>query len=196
MIQISIDLALKITVLLLFLIWKYYWYITEKVADREKPKDLQKSSKSFLRRQITTIAGLFILLQMIGFDILPMTQSLLLQILGLLLVAVGASTGIYARKTLRTNWNHAHDFQIKRNHELITNGIYSYIRHPIYTGLILAVTGTELVIGSYLFIPFFMLATLLAVKQGRQEEEILRGHFGKKYEEYMKKTKMLFPYIF
>lgn len=189
------DFSIRFASLSFFIIWKYYWHITEKIADREKPKSSTYPKITFLRRESTTIIGLFILLQLIGWDIFPMSDNLAVQVFGMLLVGIGTGIGISARKTLRTNWNHAFEYQIKKKHELITQGIYAYIRHPIYAGLILAYLGIELVVQSYLFIPFFIITVALGIIQCKREEKILSKHFGGEYIKYMKKTKMLFPFL-
>ncbi|PIZ64449.1 hypothetical protein CO051_04815 [Candidatus Roizmanbacteria bacterium CG_4_9_14_0_2_um_filter_39_13] len=85
--QINIlDFGIKFASILFFVIWKYYWHITEKIADREKPKSSTYPKITFLRRESTTIIGLFILLQLIGWDIFPMSDNLAVQVFGMLLV--------------------------------------------------------------------------------------------------------------
>ena len=185
----------EIATIILFGFWKYYWHITEKAADHEKPKSNASSNKSFFRKNFTTIAGIVILLQFIGWDIFPIPDNALTQLLGVVLVFIGVIVGVSARKSLGANWNHAHEYQIKKNHELITSGIYAFIRHPIYTGLLISLVGAELVAQSYLFILFLIGGTYLAVIQGKQEEKILLAHFGTKYFDYMRRTKMLFPFL-
>ncbi|MBP9691091.1 isoprenylcysteine carboxylmethyltransferase family protein [Candidatus Woesebacteria bacterium] len=184
----------EIATIILFGIWKYYWHITEQIADREKPKN-STSKKSLLRKHFTTFAGFGLLLQFIGVRILPMPESVATQILGVVIVLVGVIIGISARKSLGTNWNHAYEYQVKKNHELITNGIYKYVRHPIYLGLLLSLVGAELVAKSYLFIPFLVIGLYLAVLQGKQEEKILLNHFGDEYKKYMKTSRMLLPFL-
>ena len=82
-----------------------------------------------------------------------------------------------------------------KNHTLITTGAYRYIRHPIYFGTNILLIGAELVAGSYIFI-FYCLLFLYDYYSARQEEQLLVQHFGKAYEDYQKKTRMLIPFIF
>ncbi|MBI5452967.1 isoprenylcysteine carboxylmethyltransferase family protein [Candidatus Gottesmanbacteria bacterium] len=103
---------------------------------------------------------------------------------------------VSARRVLGTNWAHAAEYQIKKDHELVTSGIYKYIRNPIYTGLVIAITGAELVAKSYLFIFFALFGFWVAYIQAKREEKILQEHFGKEYSDYMKKSKTLIPFIF
>ncbi|MDP4010880.1 MAG: isoprenylcysteine carboxylmethyltransferase family protein [Candidatus Roizmanbacteria bacterium] len=195
--QINIlNFGIRFASLSFFIIWKYYWHITEKIADREKPKSDTYPKITFLRRESTTIIGIFILLQLIGWEIFPMPENPAVQVIGMLLVGIGVTMAISARKSLGTNWNHAFEYQIKKKHKLITHGIYAYVRHPIYAGLILSYLGIELVVESYLFIPFFIITVTLGIIQCKREEKILSKYFGEEYTNYMKRTKMLVPLLF
>ncbi len=189
---------LKIFTVLLFIGWRAYWIITEKRADREKPKT-QANPPLFTKRKIMMYGLWFAILVifsqlLLDVSILPMQSNFLIELVGFLIVILGVGIAVIARAQLGTNWANAWEYQIKQRHKLITTGIYAYIRHPIYTGVALEIIGAELVAQSYLFL-FFFLAFLAAYKQGKLEEVILEKHFGKAYAEYKKKTKMLIPFI-
>jgi len=189
------DFSLRIITLLLFALWQGYWWITEKKADREKPKKHLKTKLSYVKRYgLHFIVYSIILLQVLGFPIF--TFNFNSQVLGLVLVVVGISISISGRIVLGTNWAHAAEYQIKKGQVLITNGIYRYIRNPIYTGLWFALTGAELVAKSYLFIIILFFGFWVAYSQAKREEKILEEYFGKEYLDYKKKSKMLIPFIF
>lgn len=190
------NLLIKSLAILLLLGWYWYWQVTEKVADTEKPKTKKPSLQTIMEAMSFRLVWVFIFLQFFGLKIFPMANNLLLQILGLILLIGGISVGVSGRKILGTNWTHAAEYQIKKDHELITKGIYRYIRHPIYAGLIIMITGTELIIQSHLFIAFFIASLFVAFIQSKREEGILREYFGEKYIAYMKQTRMFFPFIF
>jgi protein-S-isoprenylcysteine O-methyltransferase Ste14 len=57
----------------------------------------------------------------------------LLAWIGVAIVVIGASFGVWARLTIGTNWSG--DVTLKENHELIQRGPYALVRHPIYTAL-------------------------------------------------------------
>ena len=67
--------------------------------------------------------------------------------LGSALCAAGVLFAIWARRTIGKDWSA--EVQIKEGHQLIRSGPYAHIRHPIYTGLLLATLGTALLIGEY-----------------------------------------------
>lgn len=187
----SID-PLRFLTLILFVGRFIYWTVTEK---KTKAKATSHSQQTFIKRVLGWGVGLFIALQLMGLQVFPFEQTALTQILGFLLVLAGTYITVWARITIGTNWAHAAEYQIKKDHELVTNGVYSFIRHPIYAGMFFSVLGAELVAGSYLFFFFLITLPIPAYLQAKKEEELLTGYFGEAYKTYMKKTKMFLPYI-
>lgn len=118
-------------------------------------------------------------------------KSLLLKGLGVALTFAGVALAIQARRMLGRNWSS--EVQIKQDHELIQHGPYRYVRHPIYTGLLLAFFGTALKMGDWR--GWIALAIVLASfwYKSRQEERFLLARFGAPYAEYMQHTKALLP---
>lgn len=197
MIIITIDTLLRLATLLLFFLWVLYWVITENEANLAKPKTIQQTGArtSFFRRWLLRIVEGIVVFQLFGLHIISFSEDLLVpQVVGFCFVVVGVSLAVSARKTLGTNWAHAFEYQVKKQQELVTSGVYAYIRHPIYTGLCLALIGGELVAQSYLFLAFVFLFAA-GYKQARQEEKLLIAHFGSTYKNYMKRTKMFLPFL-
>ena len=86
---------------------------------------------------------------------------------------------------------------ISENHNLVTVGMYKYIRHPSYLGLILACFGLSLAMNSYLSVLVITIPIFLVILYRiKIEENILVEEFGQNYKNYMKNTKKIFPYIF
>lgn len=187
------DTYLRFALILLHFIRLVYWMITERQAHKEKPKKELRGSKEHIKILVGNVIWYVIIAQLLGLQLFPYAHNTLFQQIGFVLSIIGIAIAMLGRKGLGSNWTHSGEYQIKKGQELISTGIYAYIRHPIYGGLILASLGGELVAESYLAVPFFLLFLLLAYLQGRNEEKILLHHFGKKYEEYMKHTKMFFP---
>jgi len=190
------DLIIKVITIILFAGWQLYWRIMGNISDKVKPKTKEMDWFRYLRMGATWFFGSFLAFQLIGFHIFSFQYNILVQLIGFVMVITGIAVSCTARVTLKHNWTSAYEYQIKKNHELIDYGIYSYIRHPIYTGLTLAYTGGELILCSYLFIPMFLTLIIMGYIQAKQEEALLKSHFGKKYVDYMKKTKMFYPFIF
>ncbi|MCB9183275.1 MAG: isoprenylcysteine carboxylmethyltransferase family protein [Flavobacteriales bacterium] len=111
---------------------------------------------------------------------------------GLMLAVAGASLAIWARVLLGANWSLS--VQHKQQHALITSGPYSKVRHPIYTGLLLAFAGNVLIVGDWrgllalalLFVAFWM--------KLRKEEQLMLEVFGEDYRAYMNRTGTLLPW--
>ncbi|OLS23157.1 MAG: hypothetical protein HeimC2_27750 [Candidatus Heimdallarchaeota archaeon LC_2] len=85
---------------------------------------------------------------------------------------------------------------IRDTHELITNGIYKYVRHPIYGSVIFGFVGFILITQSLLvsmisFVVYFKILNNRAI----YEEELLINEFGDEYREYMKKSKKFIPFF-
>jgi protein-S-isoprenylcysteine O-methyltransferase Ste14 len=95
--------------------------------------------------------------------------------------------------TLGGNWSAK--VTLKENHELIQRGPYRLVRHPIYSGLLLMIFGTAILVGKVgAFIVLVMCFGGFWVKL-RQEEALLSKHLSG-YSDYMRRTKALVPFVF
>ena len=116
-----------------------------------------------------------------------------LGMIGDVLGVLGIGFAIWARVNLGRNWGMPRS--IKENPELVTTGPYAYVRHPIYTGLILALLGTALVVGPAWLIICAAVTTHF-IYSAIAEERIMLREFPESYPEYMQRSKMLIPFIF
>ena len=85
----------------------------------------------------------------------------------------------------------------EEDHQLFTQGVYNYIRNPMYMGSLIAVIGFCFVFRCLvvLFITFILYFLGLRMRI-LEEERILSEKFGAEYEEYKKRTKRLLPFIY
>jgi protein-S-isoprenylcysteine O-methyltransferase Ste14 len=89
------------------------------------------------------------------------------------------------------------DVAIARDHRLVQRGLYRHVRHPSYTGLLVAFLGTALAFGSWWSVLVVMVpATAAFCARIAVEERALRGALGEEYEEYCERTWRLLPGIF
>ncbi|MFA6532747.1 MAG: isoprenylcysteine carboxylmethyltransferase family protein [Patescibacteria group bacterium] len=189
----NIDLTLRVATLVLLIIWRLYWYLTAKKAMLNKPKiDFTKRTAESMW---VTLLGAYVVVNLFGYVLFPFNNFLFVTI-GFILVILSFSQAISARKKLADNWTESYEYQIKKNHELITNGIYKYVRHPIYGALLIMPTGALIVSGSYTFIVCFIFILFAIEIFAKREEKLLTKHFGKKYIEYKKTTKKFIPFIY
>jgi protein-S-isoprenylcysteine O-methyltransferase Ste14 len=87
--------------------------------------------------------------------------------------------------------------EIKESHQLITSGVYKYVRHPMYTAVLFISLSQLLLIGNWIAGPaYFIGFTFLYLVRVKREEELMLQQFGEGYAIYMKKTNRLFPGIF
>ena len=109
------------------------------------------------------------------------------------LVVAGLSFSVWARRTLGGNWSGT--VTVKVDHELVQTGPYRRIRHPIYTGLLLAVFGSGLAAGRVYGIAAFALIAIALVWKLRLEERWMLAEFGERYERYRRSSWALIPFV-
>ncbi len=101
---------------------------------------------------------------------------------------------VYEQTTL--NRNYSYTLEIREEHHLVTNGLYKYIRHPIYSGVILGIFSVPIYSSSLRGFLLTILAIPLFMYRIRNEERMLVEEFGGEYERYQEQTWRLFPYIY
>jgi len=84
---------------------------------------------------------------------------------------------------------------IKEGHELVTSGPYALVRHPIYTGLLLALLGSTLALGDLRAVLAFALAAGALWHKLRIEERWMRQQFGDAYQAYSRRVAALIPFV-
>jgi protein-S-isoprenylcysteine O-methyltransferase Ste14 len=113
---------------------------------------------------------------------------------GVILIAGGLGFSIWARQHLGRNWSGT--VQVKQDHQLICTGPYRFVRHPIYTGVLVAFLGTAIVNGDWCGLLAVFTAFGSFWRKLRLEEHFMRETFGSVYEEYRARTTALIPYVF
>ncbi len=111
---------------------------------------------------------------------------------GVAVCALGIAIAIWARTYIGRNWGMP--MSLRAGHELVTTGPYAYVRHPIYTGILLAFTGSTLV---NWFPRILLLGIFLAyfVYAAKSEERSMLKQFPNEYPAYVTRTKMLVPFL-
>ena len=112
---------------------------------------------------------------------------------GLALTVAGAALAIWARVFLGGNWSSS--VTIKENHKLVRTGPYAVVRHPIYSGFLLAMAGTAIALGEARGLLALILAFLAWRLKSRVEEGFMIEQFGAEYEEYERQVKALIPFV-
>ena len=112
---------------------------------------------------------------------------------GVALCALGLGLAVYARVYLGRNWGMP--MSQKENPELVTTGPYAAIRHPIYTGLLLAMVGSAIGASVFWVLPLVVFGAYF-IYSARREEKLMIEQFPQEYPAYMRRSKMLVPFLF
>jgi protein-S-isoprenylcysteine O-methyltransferase Ste14 len=112
---------------------------------------------------------------------------------GLVLTIAGCTFTIWSRFYLGSNWSARPT--IKEGHTLIRSGPYGLVRHPIYTGIILAMLGTAIYIGEIRGLLGAVVALIALKAKSRFEESLMTEQFGPEYVNYKHQVKSLIPFV-
>ena len=111
---------------------------------------------------------------------------------GVVLLAAGLAFSVWARVHLGTNWSG--EVTVKQGHELIRSGPYAWVRHPIYTGLILALLGTAVTTNRVAAVLGMAIIVASFVLKLRAEEVFMRETFPVDYPRYRAEVPGLVPF--
>jgi protein-S-isoprenylcysteine O-methyltransferase Ste14 len=115
-------------------------------------------------------------------------------VFGALIFIVGLIITVNAQMTLKKNYSSM--LRIREGHQLITHGVYKYVRHPVYTGTLLRAFAIPIFTTSLLVFLFALTGIPLFNYRIGVEEKMLIEEFGDEYLEYTKATWKLFPYVY
>ena len=111
---------------------------------------------------------------------------------GVALCALGVAVALWARIVLGRNWGIP--MSRRREPELVTSGPYRLVRHPIYSGILLAMLGSALAAGTLWIVPLVLGAGYF-LYSARQEEAFMEQRFPDRYPAYRQRTKRLIPFL-
>lgn len=121
------------------------------------------------------------------------TGGLVLPVIGLVVLLAGLAFAVWARVHIGRNWGMP--MTEKADPDLVTTGPYSRVRHPIYTGIIVAMVGTAVALSPWYLIVAAVLGGYFAYS-AHNEERYMVTQFPDAYPAYKRSTKMLIPYVF
>jgi protein-S-isoprenylcysteine O-methyltransferase Ste14 len=174
--------------MLLWLVWLGAWLRTKKTKERV-------DFGSRLRYGAPVVLAFYLLFgesfpfRWLELRFIP--HHIFIEILAVTLTALGIALAIWARFYIGENWSSA--VTIKVGHQLIRTGPYALVRHPIYSGLLLAMVGTALARREPRGLLAFVLLWLGFWIKSRMEEGFMRKTFGEEYAEYSRSTGGLVP---
>jgi protein-S-isoprenylcysteine O-methyltransferase Ste14 len=178
----------------LWLTWCIYWWI---LARDVKPTRRIESAASRAGHIIPMVVVVLLLAtpgtpgSVLSARILPATRFVFFT--GAALVAAGMAFSIWARAYLGRNWSAV--VTLKTDHELIRSGPYRFVRHPIYTGLLVAIVGSAIVRGEWRGVVAIAIAIAALWRKLRLEERWLGETFGDEYAKYRAEVSALIPFV-
>jgi protein-S-isoprenylcysteine O-methyltransferase Ste14 len=164
---------------------------------RVKPTLRQESPGSRLMHMVPLALSVWLLWQpgrmwpWLGMRILP--RSAVLFWTSVALTLAGLLFCVWARVYLGRNWSGT--VTLKEDHELVTGGPYRLVRHPIYTGLLLAVVGSAAARGNLAAAAAIVLTAAALWRKLRMEESWMREQFGAHYQSYSRRVAALIPFV-
>lgn len=185
------DIALRIAIPALWIVWCVAWFAAAPFA---KPTRWREAIGSRLLDRALVLACVLLFVaphlvpRPLSARFVPAGEAL--PLLGALMVAAGLGFAAWARRHIGRNWSGR--VEVKEGHALVRSGPYRFVRHPIYTGLLLAIVGTALALGEWRGALAVVLVLGVLARRIGAEEQRMRQTFPE-YEEYRRATPALIP---
>jgi protein-S-isoprenylcysteine O-methyltransferase Ste14 len=112
---------------------------------------------------------------------------------GLAIAVIGLAFAVWARVYIGRDWSAA--VTLQEGHKIVRTGPYAVVRHPIYSGFMLASLGTAIALGPVAGLLGTALVVVAWGYKSRLEEVFLIEHFGAEYEHYRRDVKALIPLV-
>jgi len=180
---------------ILWVIWGVYWLVAARGV--KATQRLESATSRAAHIVPLMIAGWLLAARtlpggLLSGNILPPGRAV--YVAGAFIVAVGLAFAIWARRTLGRNWSGV--VTVKQDHELVREGPYRLVRHPIYTGLFVMYLATAILLGR---LGGLLLGTPLVFASFwiklRDEEAVMLTHFPGQYSAYQQRTKRIIPFV-
>jgi len=171
-------------VFVLWIAFGVYWLVAAFMA---KPG----SRGGLARRPSLLVLIVVVLVRVFKPDTLAI-HSPALRVLGVVVTLCGLGLAVWARIYLGRNWGMP--MTEKDEPELVTSGPYRFVRHPIYSGLLLGLLGTALAINIYWLIALVVMGAYF-IYSATVEERLMTRSFPTAYPSYRARTKMLIPFV-
>lgn len=181
----------------LWLVLIVYWFVSAIGAKRSVSRPWAWQRELGLRLGILALVLLVLRLSALYRTPLELRSYLIntnvpMGVLGVVLCALGVGSAIWARAYLGRNWGLP--MSQKESPALVTTGPYAYVRHPVYTGFLLAMLGSAIGESLVWLLPLLVFGIYFSYS-ARREEKILLTQFPEQYSLYRKRTKMMLPFI-
>ena len=177
---------------LAWIVFLLYWFVSALKLKKVKQRERRRERVGQVALMTVAYALLFndsLGRGWLGTRFLPVSEAF--GRTGFALAVIGVAFAIWARWHLGENWSAT--ITLKEGHELVRSGPYRYIRHPIYTGMLLAVAGTVLTLAEYRGLISFAITIVSFYSKAKKEERFLAEEFGESFGEHARRTGMFLP---
>jgi protein-S-isoprenylcysteine O-methyltransferase Ste14 len=181
---------------LFVLMWGGWFAVWNVMARRVKEAAQSESAASRLSHVVPLLISAYLLVAHVPLPLLNdrfAPLALWLAVLGAALTFAGLAFAIWARFVIAGNWSSY--VELKRDHELIVAGPYRWVRHPIYTGLLLAFVGSALAVGEWRGVLAVAIVAASFWRKLKLEEAVMRRQFGEAYARYAARVPALIPFL-
>jgi len=112
---------------------------------------------------------------------------------GLALLSLGLGFSMWGRIAIGRNWSAT--VTVKEDHELVRKGPYRFVRHPIYTGLLLGFIGTAVALAEWRGVLAVAIVFIALWRKLKMEERWMGEVFGEAYADYKREVAALVPFL-
>jgi protein-S-isoprenylcysteine O-methyltransferase Ste14 len=180
-----------VVALIILAVWIAFWIYWLAAAFGAKPGRSRSGRSAGIR--VAAILIVLLLVRARAFKGHTVTNDPWLQGIGLAIFFSGLAFAVWARLYIGRNWGTP--MSEKEHPELVTTGPYRKVRHPIYSGIILAMIGTAVAVSWYWLIAAALMGAYF-IYSAVMEERYMTGLFPETYPDYKRSTKMLIPFVF
>jgi protein-S-isoprenylcysteine O-methyltransferase Ste14 len=166
-------------------------------GQRSRTVPVVRSRKGLLEIVLLTIAWIAFFLPLVWivsplFEFADYPLHPILLVAGIVCLALGLWLFYRSHADLGTNWSIT--LEVRAQHQLVTHGLYRWVRHPMYLSLLVYSLGQALALPNWFAGPSYGIAMLLLFAlRVRREEHMMLEQFGKDYEAYAATTRRLIP---
>ena len=171
------------------------------------PHEKRNAQNTINSNQKTTLEKILLFAVSLGMMFIPLlhvffnlysfanyTVPFFVNILGLILILPTLWLFYRSHKDLGRNWSVS--LELRKRHTIVDSGVYTYVRHPMYSAIWLWCLVQALLLNNYIAgLSGLLSFAVLYFLRVKKEEAMMIAEFGQKYRKYMKKTKRIIPYL-
>jgi protein-S-isoprenylcysteine O-methyltransferase Ste14 len=179
----------------MWLAWALYWWLSARGVKADRRREGTGSRLGHIVPLLVAGALLVPNLLWLGpLEVRLLPRSLAVYLVAVALTAAGLLFSVWARLHIGRNWSGT--VTIKQDHELVDDGPYRFVRHPIYTGLLVAFIGSALASDNGRGVLAVVIAFAALWRKLKLEERWMIETFGEAYVRYRERVPALVPRIF